>query len=67
MQTAKNLRSRLRVFRCAPHESDNTLRVVDTSTNKVIATIKLTGRPNQCAVTPDGHYVAVPPCLHDAV
>jgi len=34
--------------------------VVDTATNKVIATIKLTGRPNQCAVTPDGHYVAVP-------
>ena len=31
-------------------ESDNTLRVVDTATDKVIATIKLTGRPNQCAV-----------------
>lgn len=41
-------------------ESDNTLRVVDTATNNMIATIKLTGRPNQCAVTPDGHYVAVP-------
>jgi len=41
-------------------ESDNTLRVVDTATDKVIATIKLTGRPNECAVTPDGHYVAVP-------
>ncbi len=42
-------------------ESDNTLRVIDTTTDKVIATIKLTGnRPNQCAVTPDGKYVAVP-------
>src|SRR5215831_5406331 len=41
-------------------ESDDTLRVVDTATNKVIAKISLTGRPNQCAVTPDGHYVAVP-------
>jgi YVTN family beta-propeller protein len=41
-------------------ESDNTLRVVDTATNKGIAAIKLTGRPNQCAVTPDGHFVAVP-------
>jgi len=27
-------------------ESDNTLRVVDTATDKVSATIKLTGRPN---------------------
>ena len=41
-------------------ESDSTLRVVGTATNKEIAAIKLTGRPNQCAVTPDGHYVAVP-------
>jgi YVTN family beta-propeller protein len=42
-------------------ESDNTLRVIDTTTDKMIATIKLTGnRPNQCAVTPDGKYVAVP-------
>jgi YVTN family beta-propeller protein len=42
-------------------ESDNTLRVVDTATNKQISSIKLSGvRPNQCAVTPDGKYVAVP-------
>lgn len=42
-------------------ESDNTLRVIDTTTDKMIATIKLTGnRPNQCGVTPDGKYVAVP-------
>jgi YVTN family beta-propeller protein len=41
-------------------EGDNTLRVFDTSTDKLISKIKLTGRPNQCAVTPDGKYVAVP-------
>ena len=41
-------------------ESDSTLRVVDTATNREIAAIKLTGRPNQCAVTPNGHVVAVP-------
>jgi|SRR5690348_130373 len=41
-------------------ESDNTLRIFDTSTDKLISEIKLTGRPNQCAVTPDGKYVAIP-------
>jgi YVTN family beta-propeller protein len=41
-------------------EGDNTLRIFDTSTGKLISAIKLTGRPNQCAVTPDGKYVAVP-------
>ncbi len=41
-------------------ESDHTLRFVDTSTGQITATIKLTGRPNECAVTPDGKYVAVP-------
>jgi YVTN family beta-propeller protein len=49
-------------------ESDNTLRIIDTTTDKAIATIKLTGnRPNQCAVTPDGKYVAVPLRQGDAV
>ena len=49
-------------------ESDNTLRIVDTATNKMLSTIKLTGnRPNQCAVTPDGKYVAVPLRQGDAV
>jgi len=48
-------------------ESDNTLRAVNTATDAVVATIKLTGRPNQCAVTPDGHYVAVPIRDKDAV
>jgi YVTN family beta-propeller protein len=41
-------------------ESDHTLRIVDTVTGETKATIKLTGRPNECAVTPDGRYVAVP-------
>ena len=35
-------------------ESDHTLRIIDTLTDKVIGTIQLTGRPNQCAVTPNG-------------
>ena len=41
-------------------ESDHTLRFVDTTTGETKATVKLTGRPNECAVTPDGKYVAVP-------
>lgn len=41
-------------------ESDHTLRIVDTRNGQTKATIKLTGRPNECAVTPDGKYVAVP-------
>jgi YVTN family beta-propeller protein len=35
-------------------EGDKTLRIFDTSTGKLLSEIKLTGRPNQCAVTPDG-------------
>lgn len=30
-------------------EGDHTLRIFDTSTDKLIGEIKLTGRPNQCA------------------
>ena len=41
-------------------ESDHTLRMVDTQSGSVIATIQLIGRPNQCAVTPNGKYVVVP-------
>jgi YVTN family beta-propeller protein len=41
-------------------ESDNTLRIIDTATDQVVGTVALTGRPNQCAVTPDGKYVVVP-------
>ena len=32
----------------------------DTATDKVLRTVKLTGLPNQCAVTPDGKFVGVP-------
>jgi YVTN family beta-propeller protein len=41
-------------------ETDHTLRIIDTGNQQTVATIKLPGRPNQCAVTPDGKYVAVP-------
>src|SRR5438309_11708482 len=38
-------------------ESDNTLRLIDTATDRLIATIPLSGRPNECAVTPVGKFV----------
>ena len=41
-------------------ESDHTLRFINTVTGQTTAVIKLSGRPNECAVTPDGRYVAVP-------
>ena len=41
-------------------EGDNTLRIFDTSTGKLVSAVKLAGRPNQCAVTPDGKFVAIP-------
>ena len=41
-------------------ESEKNLKTIDTATNAVVDSIALTGRPNQCASTPDGHYVAVP-------
>ena len=41
-------------------ELDHTLVISDTATNKIIGTVNLPGKPNQCAVTPDGHYVTVP-------
>jgi YVTN family beta-propeller protein len=34
--------------------------ISDTSTHKIIGTVKVPGKPNQCAVTPDGRYVTVP-------
>jgi YVTN family beta-propeller protein len=45
--------------------STRTLKIVDTAGNKVIGTIPLVAhpfgaQPNECASTPDGHYVAVP-------
>src|ERR1700680_1874059 len=41
-------------------EIDHTLITSDTGTHKIIGTVKLPGRPNHCAVTPDGGYVTVP-------
>ena len=41
-------------------ESERNLKVIDTATDNVINTIPLTGRPNQCAVTPDGRFVGAP-------
>ncbi len=41
-------------------ESTHKLLIVDTTTNEITDTITVTGDPNQCASTPDGHYVAVP-------
>jgi len=41
-------------------ESEHTLKTIDTATGRILNTIPLTGRPNQCAATPDGHYVGVP-------
>jgi YVTN family beta-propeller protein len=45
--------------------STSLMKVVDTATNKITGTIPLVSepsgaQPNQCASTPDGHYVAVP-------
>ena len=48
-------------------ESEKVLKVIDTTTNEVTATIPMPGVPNQCASTPDGHYVAVPNRSGDTV
>jgi YVTN family beta-propeller protein len=41
-------------------EVDHTLVISDTATKQIIATVKLPGKPNECAVTPNGRYVTVP-------
>src|SRR5215469_12614720 len=41
-------------------ESDHTLRIVDHATRTSTGVVKLSGKPNQCAVTPDGRFVTVP-------
>jgi hypothetical protein len=41
-------------------ESERALKSLDCSTGKVLSTLSLPGRPNQCAVTPNGKRVAVP-------
>lgn len=41
-------------------ETDHTLRIVDTATRTQTGMVKVSGKPNECAVTPNGKYVAVP-------
>jgi YVTN family beta-propeller protein len=41
-------------------ETENALKSLDSSTGKVLNTLSLAGRPNQCAVTPNGKFVAAP-------
>lgn len=41
-------------------ESTHEVKVVDTRSNTVIDTIALPGQPNECAVTSDGRFLAVP-------
>ncbi|MGD0492978.1 MAG: hypothetical protein ABSC32_15675 [Steroidobacteraceae bacterium] len=48
-------------------ESDKSLKVIDTNTDKVLDTIALAGEPNQCASTPNGRYVAVPEFYSDTI
>src|SRR6202158_778307 len=48
-------------------EIDHTLIISDTTTGKILGTVKLSGKPNHCAVTPDGHYVTVPISDRDRV
>src|SRR5260370_27772695 len=37
-------------------ENDHTLPIIDTSSQQTIATLKHSGKPNQCPSTPDGKY-----------
>jgi YVTN family beta-propeller protein len=41
-------------------ETENALKSLDSASGKVLSTLSLAGRPNQCAVTPNGRFVAVP-------
>jgi hypothetical protein len=41
-------------------ESNHTLLVLDTATDKMLKTIKLSGLLNRCAATPDDRYASVP-------
>ncbi len=40
-------------------ESEHTLKIIDTATDKILDVITLTGMPNQCAVTPSGRFVGI--------
>jgi YVTN family beta-propeller protein len=48
-------------------ESEKALKSLDTSSGKVLSTLAMPGRPNQCAVTPNGKFVAVPIIDGDSV
>lgn len=41
-------------------ETEKTLKSLDSMSGKVLSTLTVPGRPNQCAVTPNGKFVAVP-------
>jgi YVTN family beta-propeller protein len=41
-------------------ETEKALKRLDPSNGKVLSTLSLPGRPNQCAVTPNGKFIAVP-------
>jgi len=41
-------------------ETEKALKSLDAASGKVLSTLSLQGRPNQCAVTPNGKFVAVP-------
>ena len=41
-------------------DNEKALKSLDCSTGKVLSTLSLPGRPNQCAATPNGKFVAVP-------
>ena len=41
-------------------EGEKNLKTIETTTGEILGAIPLTGRPNECAATPDGHYVGVP-------
>ena len=41
-------------------EGEKTLKTIETTTGEILDTIPMTGRPNECAATPDGRYVGVP-------
>src|SRR5262249_1763153 len=41
-------------------EGDRTLLVIDTAADRVLKSIPLSEKPNQCAATPDGRFVGVP-------
>jgi YVTN family beta-propeller protein len=48
-------------------ESEKALKCLDASNGKVLNTLSFNARPNQCAVTPNGRFVAVPTIDGDLV